>query len=510
MSIQCQICQEVFAKIIPWQHLKQHNLSSSEYKKQFGTLYSEETLALFKARTPHNKGKKILDNEHLEKINRAIKKREQKYNSGELQRYSNVLSDETRKKISLGVKKYAELNELELQSRAKKAQQTKKRNGLKGPMTGKKHSENTKEKLRQVLQQNNERKKLASWQKISRSADQANLKILDCHGDSLNLECRTCQSQFQFTKQYFNTDKFRSNLCPTCFPLVKKKTSVGEQELFKFIQSLNIDCYANYRSDYHGLEIDVFVPSKNIGFEFNGLYWHSESVFLKNNKNPKSDYEKYLYFKDRGIQLIQIYEDEWADRQHIVKSRIQHILGRTENKIYARQCQVKLIDSTTASKFFNETHIMGNGRSNYRLGLFYHNKLISAMSFSKNNLSRKIQGWELNRFSSLCDVSIIGAASKLFKTFVKDIQPDQVVSYSDNRWSLGNLYHSLGFDFVSAGTPNYWYFLPNQSRIHRFNLRKNQFDDPDMSEVENRLCQGYNRIWDSGSTKWIWSNKKGV
>jgi hypothetical protein len=510
MSITCQICQTVFAKIIPWQHLKQHNISSAEYKKKYGSLFSAETLELFRARQPHNKGQKVTDIAQLEKIKQAINKREQGYQSGQLQRHKTVMSDQTKQKISSSIKQYAQLNSEELQVRAKKAHLTKKQRGTKGPMLGKKHSEATKEKLKQILQSNNEIKKIASWQKISAAVNTANLKILGNTDHFLDLECGVCLNSFKFTKQYFNTDKFRLNLCPNCFPPVKKKTSAGEQELYDFIMSLCSDACANHRLSYHSPEIDIFVPSKNMGFEYNGLYWHSESVFLKNNKNSKSDYEKYLYFKNNGIQLIQIYEDEWLDKQHIVKSRIQNILGKTTNKIYARQCQVRLIDSRTASEFFNSTHVMGAGRSNYRLGLFYQDKLISAMSFSKNNLSRKIVGWELNRFSSQCNLSIVGAASKLFKTFIQDVQPCEVVSYSDNRWSSGNLYQTLGFDFVNSGSPNYWYFLPNQSRIHRFNLRKTQSDNPALTELENRLAQGYNRIWDSGSTKWLWKNKKGV
>ncbi len=509
MSIQCQVCHEVFAKIIPWQHLRKHNMSSDKYKEQYGSLYSEETLSLFRARLPHNKNKKVTDSQHLEKIKKAVDKREQRYQTGELQRHRTVLSDETRRRISTGVKKYADNNSNELKDRAKKAQQTKKIRGTKGPMLGQKHNETTKLKLRQILQKNNQKKKEESHKKISAAVAQAKLKILLEKNTTLELECLVCDHQFQITKQYFNTEKFRPHLCPKCFPPLKNKTSKGEQELFHFIQSISSDCYANYRSEYKSLEIDIFVPSKQIGFEYNGLYWHSESVFLQNNRNPKSDYEKYLHFKNNGIQIIQIYEDEWLFKQNIVKSRIRHILGKTVNKIYARNCEVRCIDAKTASQFFNDTHIMGNGRSNYRLGLFYKGKLVSAMSFSKNNLSRKIIGWELNRFSSDCNLSIVGAASKLFKAFIKRVNPDQVISYSDNRWSMGNLYRSLGFDFISHGSPNYWYFLANQPRIHRFNLRKTQFDNPNLSEVANRISQGYNRIWDSGSTKWLWTNKKG-
>jgi hypothetical protein len=129
------------------------------------------------------------------------------------------------------------------------------------------------------------------------------------------------------------------------------------------------------------------------------------------------------------------------------------------------------------------------------------------MSFVKNNISRKSNNWEINRFASLLEHTVIGGASKLFKSFIKEVNPNTVISYADNRWSDGNLYQTLGFNKISDGTPNYWYFLPNSNlRIHRYTLRKTDSDDSNLTEYENRALQGYNRIWDSGSSKWVWQN----
>lgn len=506
MSISCQICQQNFAKIIPWQHLKTHNITSTAYKQQYGQLYSDSTLELFKKRIPHNKGKKVSDSDQLKKIREAIQHREQKYQKGQLTRQKKPCDSLVKTKISESLKDYAKSHKSELTQRAQKALETKRiRGSLIGPMKGKKHSENTKKKLKALLSDYNQTKKLASWNKIQESAVKAQLSISQDLGTSLQLQCLNCEKSFCFTKQYFNTAKFRPDLCPYCYPPSQQKISKGQQELFDFIKLLCPTAVQNHRTHYHSPEIDIFIPDRQLGIEFHGLYWHSESVLLANNKSPKNDYLKYCHWQEQSVRLVQIYEDEWNDKKSIVKSRLTHICGKITEKISARKCVIREISSDQASAFFNNTHIMGNGRSNFRIGLFFNDQLISAMSFSKNNLSRKIDCWELNRFSSLPNVLVMGGANKLFSYFIKIIQPSKIVSYSDNRWSQGQIYKKMGFEKISSGTPNYWYFLPNQNRIHRFNLRKNSHDDPAKSEIENRSAQGYNRIWDSGSTKWIWS-----
>jgi hypothetical protein len=72
MSITCQLCQTTFAKIIPWQHLKTHGITTDQYKQQFGSLYSADTLEKFQQRVPHNKGQKVTDPDRLFKHRLAM------------------------------------------------------------------------------------------------------------------------------------------------------------------------------------------------------------------------------------------------------------------------------------------------------------------------------------------------------------------------------------------------------------------------------------------------------
>ena len=509
MSITCKICGVEFPKIIPWQHLQKHEVSTAEYKKLHGDVYSSDTLAALSARVPHNKGKKITDPAALLRIQEMVALREGKFRNGDIKRGTKK-TDEQKQIHSKKQKEYAAKNPLAMSARAKKAIETKKLNNYDfgSAMRGKTQSEKSRTASSQTIKILNNLKSQKSNIEISNRISLLNLTLQSDIADNvMALHCNTCLTDFKFTKQYFHLAKFKTTMCPTCYPRTVSKQSQGENELFAFIQTMCPDAVQSYRETYHSKELDIYIPSKNIGIEFNGLYWHSESVLTANNKSPTSDFEKFKYFNARGIRLISIFEDEWSSQTAIVKSRLQNLLGKTATKLYARNCTVALIPSKAASAFCNATHIMGAGRSNIRYGLYHNSLLVSVMTFSKNNLSRKITNtWEINRFSSALDMNIVGGASKLFTAFIRDQNPKSIISYADNRWSNGNLYKALGFKQTKTGSPNYWYVQPNIGRIHRFNLRKTVNDDQSLTEYENRLAQGYNRIWDCGSTKWEWQS----
>jgi hypothetical protein len=513
MSISCKICDIEFEKIIPWQHLKLHNISTSDYKKQYNcSVYSQNTLDKFKSRIPHNKGKKITDVNQLLKIKEAINKREHRYQQGEFNRGSTK-TIEQKEVLSKRTKEYANRHKEEMIERAHKAVETKIKNGYDfgKNMRGKTHSQETKEKIKNKSINIIQEKTIRFYKNILEKLLELDLSLIGPITETqLNLECNKCHTKFSFTKQYFTPSKFKTSMCPICFPRTIAR-SRGELELFNFIKSLSPDAISGYREKYHSKEIDIFIPSLNIGIEFNGLYWHSEPALLANNRSPKSDFIKQQTFIDQGVRMIIIFEDEWSNHKEIVKSRISNILKRTTNSIYARKCQVKEVSSIDSAAFCNINHIMGKGRSNFRIGLFYDDKLVSLMTFTKNNLSRKSKDtWEINRFASLLNTNVVGAASKLFKFFLKNIDPVKVISYADNRWSTGELYKHLEFKKINNGTPNYWYIQSNiLQRIHRFTLRKTKKDDRNLTEFQIRTNQGYTRIWDCGSSKWLWS-KAGI
>jgi len=213
--------------------------------------------------------------------------------------------------------------------------------------------------------------------------------------------------------------------------------------------------------------------------------------------------------EEKGIKLIQIFEDEWVLKPEIVKSRLRYLLGKTNNTIYTRNCTAKEVSSPVAKQFLIDNHLQGYSPSAIRLGLFYNDELASLMTFSKLNISRKHTNienyWELARFCSKLNTNIPGAASKLFNYFIKTYSPSQIISFSDKRWGDGSIYKILGFAYEYDTGPNYWYVdVAATKRIHRYSLRKTRNDDPNKTEKQLRNEQGYLRIWDCGSSKWVW------
>ena len=199
-------------------------------------------------------------------------------------------------------------------------------------------------------------------------------------------------------------------------------------------------------------------------------YIHSSD---KKDKNYHID--KTEYFKKRGIRIVHIWEDDWTYKQDIVKSIIRNLIGKTNNKIYARKCQVKEIkDVKLVRKFLDENHIQGFVSSKIKLGLYYNSELVSIMLFDKNEGRKKMKEseWNLSRFCNKLNLSVVGGASKLLSYF-KKYNLKRIVSYADNDWSIGELYLKLGFKEVNKTNSDYKYIVEGK-RIHKSRFRKSK------------------------------------
>lgn len=252
-------------------------------------------------------------------------------------------------------------------------------------------------------------------------------------------------------------------LCTVCYPISDSR-SIKEEELSKFIQSVyNGEIIKSYRDKF---EIDIYLPQMNLGFEFNGLRWHS-SEYRENDYHL----EKTKYFSERGIRIFHIWEDDFDHKRDIVHSQIKNILGKTESKIFARKCQV--VEMESVNDFLELNHIQGKVRSIVKLGLYHNSELVSVMTFDKFEGRKKMpEGeWNLNRFCSKLNTNVIGGASKLLKYFMVKYNPKRIISYADIDWSSGDLYISLRFNKISESKPDYKYIVGSK-RVHKSNFKK--------------------------------------
>ena len=294
-------------------------------------------------------------------------------------------------------------------------------------------------------------------------------------------------------------------------PKIKIKQEVKPKLILKSNSEIKNYIFNNIDIDDKELDIndvDILFKNHNLAINCIELESHSEGKDFTIDRNYHLNQTNKCL--EQGIQLLQIFEGEdlelWLS---MIKSR----LGLSK-RIFARKCIIKEVNSSDIKEFLDMNHIQGYIQSKVNIGLFYEDELVSVMTFSMPRFNKKYE-YELIRFCSKRNYNIIGAASKLWKYFVNKYNPNSVITYANRRFSNGEIYTALGFTFIEAINPNYFYFkdgeLELSSRVkfqkHKLKDKLNTFDE-NLSEAENMFNNDYRRIYDCGNLKFEWINTK--
>lgn len=284
-------------------------------------------------------------------------------------------------------------------------------------------------------------------------------------------------------------------------------TSTFEQEIVNYLKSLGVFNIVTNTRKLISKEIDIYLPDYNLAIEYNGVYWHHDRI---SHVDKHYHYRKFKECEDSGIELFTIFSDSWESKKDIWKTKIRQKLNLASNVLYARKCIVKTIKPKDTRKILDENHVQGYCPSQIAYGLFFEDELVAAMTFSKNRLgigkNRKAGSYELVRY--VTSRTVVGGAGKLLSAFKKDYNPDLIYSYSDNRYSTGNLYKQLGFTLEKENKCGYWYYDPGSKKsYHRFKFSKFRLVesgfDPDKTEYQIMSELGFMRIWDCGTRTWV-------
>lgn len=283
----------------------------------------------------------------------------------------------------------------------------------------------------------------------------------------------------------------------------KYKNITCEESIIKsFFEDNNFKYEMNNRSVLNNKhELDFYIKDKNFAVEVNGLYWHSEI------HRPDRNYHhnKYKLCKEKNIFLFQFWDYEINDKYFIVESMIKNKLKLTENKYYARKCEIKVISNYDASIFIQNNHLQDikDNQISTSIGLFYKDELISVISFKKNK-----DEYILNRYCNLINTNVVGGFSKMIKYFVTNFS-DKITTYSDNRYSQGDLYKNNGFELVRTNDVSYHYTKDFKMLYHRTNFTmekmKNEKDfiyDQNITDQENMLNNKYYRVYGCKIDTW--------
>ena len=321
--------------------------------------------------------------------------------------------------------------------------------------------------------------------------------------DELMWRCKKCGKEFSSKKYHHYINSQIPARCLDCFPLRQPK-SVGEDEIVEFIKTFyHGEILKNTRSVIAPLELDIWIPELKLAIEYDGVYWHSENMGTDCNYHLS----KTERCENNGIQLIHIFDVEWHNNKDMVQSRLRNMIAGSNNKLFARQCKICEVGKHEANEFLSQNHMQGPCAFKHAIGLRFNDQLVSIMTFGKPRFNRDAE-CELLRFCNALRTQVVGGASRLLAFYEKTYHPSSIISYADRRWSIGNLYETLGFEKCGATKPNYWYwnyaqstsFLENRVRYQKHKL-KDVLDkfDKSKTEVENMFDNGYFRIFDCGN-----------
>lgn len=259
--------------------------------------------------------------------------------------------------------------------------------------------------------------------------------------------------------------------------------------------------------------IDTFAYDFRIGnilIEINPTYTHSTCGNHFDPRNYRTEFEDYHERKtklaqQKGFYCINIWD--WDNWENI----LNFILPKT--KLYARKLQLKEITKQDANIFLMKYHMQSKCNGNLvNLGLYQDEELIQVMTFGKPRYNKNYQ-WELLRLCTKAGYYVVGGAERLFKHFIKQYNPESILSYCDMSKFTGNVYLRLGFILKSENKPQkIW--SKGTIKITDNLLRQRGFDQlfktnygKGTSNEQLMLDNGWRPIFDCGQNTYIWLTK---
>jgi hypothetical protein len=262
------------------------------------------------------------------------------------------------------------------------------------------------------------------------------------------------------------------------------------------------------------VDIDVYVPSMRVGIEFNGFPWHLDN-FTGGKRGKLYHINKSNLSDTNNIRLIHIFPHDWNNKREVIQSIIRNALHKTPVKIYGRQCNVGIVDKADAKEFLLQNHLGGNTNFDVAIGLYFDNILVHTTTFGVSRFDKKYD-FEIIRSASKINTNVVGGFSKCFKHFLSTRDTGTtVMTYADRSKSAGNSYLKSGFEYIGKTEPSYHYVSRNNGNfdVHsRYKFQKHKLVDfknydESKSEWEIMKSSGYDRFWDCGNNKFVYTKK---
>lgn len=284
-------------------------------------------------------------------------------------------------------------------------------------------------------------------------------------------KCLQCNNDVYFL---YSSNKY----CNYCLKHRFNHTiSKGELEVGDFLQSIyKYEINKTYRqlkinNKISKKEIDIFIPAFKIGFEFNGIYFHS--------KYEDSHINKWKICKNNDINLFFIWEDNWYNKKDVIKSYIKGLLNLNYN-IDVKKCILKKISYNESNEFYKNNNLYYDIFSSINIAAYYNNEIYYIMSFRK--IKEDKNKLKLVNFCYKLNTNILNIENKIFEYLKANLKIKNIIYYKRNG-QINNL--SIKEQFIIGYTnPTYW-LTDFKTRVNKNHSDKQKY---------------HHKIFDAGNT----------
>ena len=195
-----------------------------------------------------------------------------------------------------------------------------------------------------------------------------------------------------------------------------------------------------------------------------------EDYSLFNTAFLPKKYIENLHFKmtNDGFRVIWVKKFEWEDlrKRNVLQSLILHSVGKTKNRIFARNTYAEVIPSKDLKVFFNDSSFYGYRNASFAVCLRDKKtkEILMAMNFGHPYYGKNKYGGkavECIRAASKAHTVIVGGMSKLMRYMIEQFGStfDTIVYYVDDAHYSSKSMSSIGFNyshFAGGASHNVW------------------------------------------------------
>ena len=181
-----------------------------------------------------------------------------------------------------------------------------------------------------------------------------------------------------------------------------------------------------------------------------------DGFYFNKNSIPDSILNSW---KSETKRTIFVYDYEITDERkfEVIISDVKYALGKIENRIYARKCQLKELNNRDVRKFLEDNSLFGYRSASVTFGLYYENELVMVYSLGNNFYGRK-KDTEVIRVCTKKNTQVIGGSSKCLNYYIKNYAKsgETIIFYVDAIHHSGSSMSEFEFVKHENGFMNYY------------------------------------------------------